>query len=496
MMKTLLSVAVLILVFSAQAQERAPSFGRAESGSLIVPGELIIKFKPEVDVRSLIRTDGRSSYFNGESRPPKQIGQNTILVSVNEWFTVNPSRIDSDLTERTLEAKLKYESHPEVSHVEPVYLAFPFRTPNDELYGSMWHYHARGSGGLRALGGANFAEAWRRTTGSKLIKIAVLDTGILLDEPEFKNSPNILPGADFISNPWSANDNDPGQPDDGTDYDNDPTDEGDAYSAFECSPLQWKPKGNTWHGSHVAGIAGAGNTNNEEGIAGSVWHVSIIPVRVLGRCGGRTDDIASAIRWAAGIPVAGIESNPHGPADIINLSLGGLEPCSNVQATIQDSINEALNFGSITVAAAGNEGIDVSGVFPAGCDNVITVAASDMRGNLTGYSNFGAGVDIMAPGGDIGRDDNSDGVPDGVLSVVKGGYSHYMGTSMAAPHVSGALALLLASDDSLRRMAGPKKLEEVVKRLRNSAVPRTNSECPRFCGAGLLDTGKLVGEVQ
>lgn len=402
MIRTFVAAIALGFGLFGYAQDRAPAFGQTESGSLIFPGQLIVKFTPQVDVVSLIHPSSMAPAERGITRTPRQIGENTFLISLKEPFSVSPNRKNVSLAQLTLDARRAFESRPDVAHVEPVYIAYPFTAPNDPRYPEMWHYFARGSGRMEALGGANFAGAWERTTGRTSIKVAVIDTGILFDEPEFKNSPNVLSGADFISDPWMANDGDPGVAGDRTDYDMDPTDPGDAVAPFECDPLQSYPMDSSWHGSHVSGTAGAGKTNDGRGIAGSVWNVSIVPIRVLGRCGGKTDDIATAIRWSAGLPVEGMENNPHGRVDIINLSLGASEPCSSVRATIQQSINDALEVGVITVAAAGNDGVDVSGVFPAGCDNVITVAAGDWSGNLTGYSNFGEGVDIMAPGGDTG----------------------------------------------------------------------------------------------
>ncbi|MGH7256590.1 MAG: S8 family serine peptidase, partial [Nitrospirales bacterium] len=118
---------------------------------------------------------------------------------------------------------------------------------------------------------------------------------------------------------------------------------------------------------------------------------------------------------------------------------------------------------------------------------VIAVAASDYRGHLvTRYSNFGAAVDIMAPGGDVARDDNGDGQNDGVLSMVQGGYARYNGTSMAAPHVAGAGALLLARDSSLTP-------SQVLDRLQENALSRNSTECPKACGAGLLQVARRAG---
>jgi serine protease len=122
-------------------------------------------------------------------------------------------------------------------------------------------------------------------------------------------------------------------------------------------------------------------------------------------------------------------------------------------------------------------------VFPASCNNVITVAASDYRGFLaTRYSNFGSTVEIMAPGGDVSRDDNNDNRPDGVLSMVHpnaGTYAYYNGTSMAAPHVAGVAALMLAQEPTLVP-------SQVLAKLQANALPRSPTQCPQACGAGLL----------
>lgn len=157
-------------------------------------------------------------------------------------------------------------------------------------------------------------------------------------------------------------------------------------------------------------------------------------VRVLGKCGGTTTDINDGIRWAAGLDVPGAPANPH-PARVINLNLGtppGV-PCSDDPAT-QSAIRDAVAAGALVVIAAGNDAVDAASVTPASCDEGLTVAASDYRGHLvTRYSNFGSDVKILAPRGDLRRDDNGDSQPDGVLSMVKGGYAYFNGTSMAAP---------------------------------------------------------------
>jgi serine protease len=146
------------------------------------------------------------------------------------------------------------------------------------------------------------------------------------------------------------------------------------------------------------------------------------------------------------------------------------------------------NQGATVVVAAGNDAQDAAGFVPAGCDNVVSVAASDRNGRLvTRYSNFGAAVDVMAPGGDVAADIDSDGNPDGVLSMVEGGYAFYNDTSMAAQHVAGVAALLLATNPSL----SPAQVES---QLKAEAISRDSSQCPKPCGAGLLDAKVALSE--
>ncbi|MDH3716296.1 MAG: S8 family serine peptidase, partial [Gammaproteobacteria bacterium] len=293
--------------------------------------------------------------------------------------------------------------------------------------------------------------------------------------PDIAGSPNLVNGFDMISSAFTAND--------GDGRDGNPTDPGDAIAANECFPGS-PPQGSSWHGTHVAGTVGVGNTDNASGVAGTNWNSSVQAVRVLGKCGGSISDINDGIRWAAGLPVPGAPSNPT-PARVINMSLGAGAPCSASPST-QSAINDAVAAGVTVVVAAGNEASDAAGFLPASCDNVITVAAGDFRGHLVSrYSNFGATVEIMAPGGDTQRDDNGDGNPDGVLSMVQGGFAFFNGTSMASPHVAGVAGLLLAQDSQLT----PQQVTELII---NNAQPRSSQQCPRPCGAGLLNANIRV----
>ena len=164
----------------------------------------------------------------------------------------------------------------------------------------------------------------------------------------------------------------------------------------------------SFHGTHVAGTIGAAASNNGAGVAGGAWNVKIVPVRALGKCGGRLSDINDAIRWAAGlIPAEGEDGGEvwnDNPADIINLSIGLFEYCP---ASLQDAIDSVTDRGAVVVSAAGNARIDTAYYAPGGCDNVISVAAGNALGEITAYSNFGDNVDILAPGGESNGEANA-----------------------------------------------------------------------------------------
>lgn len=350
--------------------------------------------------------------------------------------------------------------------------------PNDPLWSLQWHFLDNGEGADKSHGGAGFADFWSRTrqTGSSSVTVAVVDTGLQMDHPDIRDSANLAPGFDMVSDPFMGND--------GDGRDSDPTDPGDACDPSD--PLQE----DTFHGTHVAGTVGVAATNNASGVAGGAWNVTIVPVRALGRCGGQLSDINDAIRWAAGVVPArddlGAEIWNANRADIINLSIGLFERCP---ASLQEAINDATAAGSIVVAAAGNARIDTQYYAPGGCENVVTVAAGDGRGQLAYYSNYGEEVDIMAPGGDMTRDDDHDGRPDGILSTKTSHhcydpvtedevdtcyYAFENGTSMAAPHVSAALALLKSqfptdSSDALKN------------RLLTASSPRSQLQCSGKC---------------
>jgi len=245
------------------------------------------------------------------------------------------------------------------------------------------------------------------------------------------------------------------------------------------------------HGTHVAGTI-AQATNNEYGVAGIAYQAKIMPLKVLGEGGGGTvADIAEAIIYAA-----------DNGATVINLSLGG----GGESKTLGDAIDYAYDKGAVIIAAAGNEGQNAA-AYPGRYPKVISVAATDATGNKASYSNFGAGVDIAAPGGSL---DGADGKilqetidPDTREPVLLG----MQGTSMAAPHVSGTAALIQSVQLqqakvglSQRRgdgltVADVSSPEEVLKILKGSAQTVSNDSL-NYYGAGHLNAGEAVKQAQ
>ena len=433
-----------------------------------VPGEIVVKMKPAATGQRVM-PQAALKRMNLDTRIKATSGGEVVYRLKPDMMRTLSAK---DARDRTLAAVKSLSARPDVEYAQPNYIFQVTAVPNDAAYPKQWHYFDNGNGPNQAPGGINLPTAWDTNRGSSSVVVAVIDTGILPGHEDISGSPNLIAGYDMISDPNTAND--------GDGRDADPTDTGDAVAANECYPGS-PALPSSWHGTHVAGTIGVGKTNNSLGVAGVNWHVKVQPVRVLGKCGGTMVDINDAIRWAAGLPVPGVPDNPA-PAKVINMSLGGASPCSASPAT-QAAINDAVARGVTVVVAAGNEASDASGFLPASCNGVITVAASDRRGFLaTRYSNYGSLVDIMAPGGDVRQDSDSDGNPDGVLSMVQGGYAFYNGTSMAAPHTAGVAALLLARDLTLTPA-------QVLDKLKVQALPRSASQCPKPCGAGLLNAG-------
>ncbi len=346
---------------------------------------------------------------------------------------------------------------PGVASVVPDKRIHPALIPNDPQYYLQWHLD-------EPAAGIRMPAAWDLQTGSSGITIALLDTGIVShsDLPPAR----VLSGYDFISDVATANDGDGRDPDS--------TDPGDATLLDECG-AGVPGTDSSWHGLAVGGVMVA-QSDNLFRIAGIDFAAKLLPVRVLGRCGGFISDIIDAMRWSVGLPVAGLPNNPD-PARVINLSLSGAGICSTEE---QRAIDDVVAMGAIVVAAAGNDATDVATRSPANCRNVVAVGAVDRAGKLASYSNTGSEVDISAPGGD-----GNDGVFTlfNTGTTVKGDdtLAYIQGTSFTAAQVSAVASLMLATDQSL----SPATLEEL---LRRSARAFPDSSCtPCTCGRGILD---------
>ncbi|MFM6354316.1 MAG: S8 family peptidase [Planktothrix sp.] len=275
----------------------------------------------------------------------------------------------------------------------------------------------------------NLEGAWSETQGEG-ITVAVIDSGVSR-VPDLEQT-QLVEGYDFVN---------------------------DKIDAFD----------DNGHGTHVAGTI-AQSTNNNYGVTGIAYKAKIMPLKVLSAGGGGTvSDIAEAIKFAA----------DHN-ADIINLSLGG----SGESNLMQEAIDYAYSKGVVLIAAAGNAGQNSAG-YPGRYPKVLGVAALDAAGNKTPYSNYGAGVDIAAPGGLIEGENEVGGILQNTIDPETGDaiFAALQGTSMAAPHVAGVAALIKAS--------GVTEPDQIINILKVSS--RKVSDDPlNYFGAGHLDAANAV----
>lgn len=326
--------------------------------------------------------------------------------------------------------------NPEIESAEPDYVAHAFEVPNDPYYQYQWD--------LQAEGGVNAIGAWSESIGSG-VTVAVVDTGIAYEDyGSFGKAPDLAATA-FAS---------------GYDFVND-----DSH-----------PNDDNGHGTHVTGTI-AESTGNGLGGAGVAYGATIMPIKVLDATGsGSYSAVADGIRWAA----------DHG-AKVINLSLGGSASASY----LLDAVAYAYNKGVVIVAAAGNDGKSALSYPAAYNQYVIAVGATRFDKTRAYYSNFGTGLDVVAPGGDLRVDQNHDGYADGILeqtftgSVTNFGYYFYQGTSMATPHVSGIAALVMSNGKATTTA-------DVRKAIEATADDLGTTGWDKYYGYGLADAAKAV----
>ena len=374
-------------------------------------------------------------------------------------------------------------SLPNVAYAEPDLKMFASAAPTDPSYPSQWDLFTS----TTSTNGLNLTAARAMTTGTSNVVVAVVDTGIT---SHIDLAGQVLPGYDMVSDLTAANDGDL--------RDSNPSDPGDWVTAAENANGLLAGCGestSTWHGTHVSGTIAA-KSDNGIGIAGIAPGTKILPVRVLGKCGGFESDVADGIRWSAGLAVAGVPANPN-PAAVISLSLGGAGACP---AAYQSAIADAIAVGSLVVVAAGNANSDAATSTPANCAGVVSVAASGPTGSRSWYSNFGTSITIAAQGGDDRMSASGALAAAGdksgeILSTMNAGtttpstdtYAFYEGTSMATPHVSAVAALV----KSLQPSITPVSLAQLLRQTA-SAFPLTSTCTTALCGAGILNAAAAV----
>ncbi len=401
----LVGVGIFFILSSKPPLEPIPE------GSVYTPDEVTVQF-----------AQGYTPAPQGENENWDRLYAKLQELGVQSYSKVFDSN-DPDLSRYY---KLKLSSDAEVATIreelykldeikasEPEYILSTQLSANDAEYSGMW--------GLKKI---DIEKAWDVTRGSNSVKVAVVDTGIDYNHPDFAGR-SIIKGKDvstcdstyqelLASNGQCTK---PKQPD------NDPLDS------------------NNGHGTHVAGTIGAA-TNNGIGVSGVNWNVTLIAVKTMGEGGaGGMSEIANGL----------VDAVDRG-ADVVNMSLGGEGTCTS---QMQQAINYARNKGAAIVVAAGNgdrngNPIDASRVTPASCTGVIVVGATGPNDERSSYSNYGTRVDLAAPGGNEPRGTSSCTKSNCITSTWPGRqYRSVQGTSMAAPHVAGVAALLLAQNGSL-----------------------------------------------
>ena len=440
----------------------AASAGAVEQNFIVETDRVIVKYKDSVPdskgaaraAKAALKADRKAKLDRAGQDFGMLVSESHAISSGARVFKLNGRKHLKDVEKLAAEMMAR---DPDIEYAEPDRIMAHMATANDPYYAQQWHY-------TDTVGGLRLPTAWDKSTGAGVV-VAVIDTGY---RPHADLSGQHLPGYDFISSATIGND--------GNGRDSDPSDPGDRVVAGECyagSPA----RNSSWHGTHVAGTVAA-RTNNSAGVAGVAYNAKMVPVRVLGKCGGYTSDIADAITWSSGGVVNGVPANAN-PAKVLNLSLGGSGACT---ATTQTAINGARSRGAVVVVAAGNANTDVSNVSPANCSGVIAVAATGKTGARASYSNYGTLIDVAAPGGD-GSYSVISTLNTGTSVPGSDNYAGYQGTSMATPHVAGVAALMLAAKPTLT-------VDQVESMLKSTAraFPATCSGC----GTGIVDATAAV----
>ncbi|HEY3515988.1 MAG TPA: S8 family serine peptidase [Gammaproteobacteria bacterium] len=407
----------------------------------------------------------------------------------------------------SIEATLaRLNADPAVEYAELDRRRYLHAVPDDPLYAQQWYLQAPSV----APSATDAERAWDITAGSDDVVVAILDTGVLYDHPDLQGAGvggRLLPGYDFIASAAAAND--------GDGRDSDATDAGDWVTAQDAQTATFagcQATTSSWHGTRVAGIIGA-RSNNATGIAGTTWQPWLLPVRVVGKCGGRDSDILAAMLWAAGIHVDGVPDNPY-PAKVLNISFGANGPCSQAY---QDVIEQIAERGAVAIISAGNEGGPVAS--PANCRGVAAVAGLRHVGTKVGYSSLGRQVALSAPAGNCVNTTGAclysivTATNTGTTTPTTHSYADQLnfnvGTSFSAPIVSGIAALMASVNENLDSSRLIERLQEGAAKpfpvSPDSSVPQCHvplsradiqdSECnctTDTCGAGIANAPRAL----
>ncbi|MFG6447523.1 S8 family serine peptidase [Roseateles sp. BYS180W] len=505
---------------------------------------VIVRFKPQSGTVKAQALAARSTAVTAQ-----QVAQyRALALGQRRGLVLNARRSVDERTHvvvaqglSSAELMRRLAQDPDVESVEIDHFRRHSMVPNDPFYATalpsgpaagQWYLKpptaSAANTGTELVSSINAPAAWDKATGAGVV-VAVLDTGVRFDHPDLLGQ--LLSGYDLVafqngtvaqandSNGADADASDPG------DWVNDADISGGTLGA-DCTSSD--KTSSSWHGTKVSGLIAA-LANNGQGIAGLAHGAKILPVRVLGKCGGWDSDIQAGMRWAVGLSVPGLPVNPN-PARVLNMSLGGSGACSN---GYKSTINEVVAKGAVVVAAAGN-GVDspspgggVAANTPANCtpysSGVVSVAALRHIGTKVGFSNLGSDVTLAAPGGNCVNTAAGSPCLYPMLTTSNSGSTtpvindnNYtlteaaVGTSFSTPLVSATAALMLQRNPALT----PAELVGYLKgstrpfpstgsdaatkacTAPSTATPQLECYCTTStCGTGMLDAAAAVNAV-